>query len=215
MTATGGITPPTPTPDPVEIPKTFNNLIPFLGIIASIPAIFFAYDGFYATAGIQTEMKEPKKISVAMVVGLIVVSVIDILISISLLIPNDSGGTITSLASWFKAHHLEPLYTTIQLMIAFGIFGILNGYAMYTGKFYEDLVIKNQIPFSDKFQNKTNIHRPFVGLIYAFILIFFYFVFNTCIGLFYLHNHYDPDVGKVGWGAHQGGIFQFNDLIGN
>jgi ABC-type uncharacterized transport system permease subunit len=76
-------------------------------------------------------------------------------------------------------------------MIAFGIFGILNGYAMYTGKFYEDLVIKHEIPFSHKYQNKTNIHRPITGLIYAFILITFYFLFNTSIGLVYLHDNYD------------------------
>jgi amino acid transporter len=78
-------------------PRTFNSLTPFLGIMASIPAIFFAYDGFYTTAGIQTEMKDPKKVSMVMTVGLLIVSAIDILISISLLIPHYSAGTITSL----------------------------------------------------------------------------------------------------------------------
>ncbi|MDE6477091.1 MAG: APC family permease [Mycoplasmoidaceae bacterium] len=64
----------------------FNELNPVLGIFISIPSIFFVFDGFYSTAGLQTEMKEPKKTSNAMLIGLLCVSTIDLLISISLMI---------------------------------------------------------------------------------------------------------------------------------
>ncbi|MEG1739582.1 MAG: amino acid permease [Bacilli bacterium] len=40
---------------------SFSSLSPGLGMFIAIAGIFFAYDGFYVTAGIQTEMKEPKK----------------------------------------------------------------------------------------------------------------------------------------------------------
>jgi amino acid transporter len=62
-----------------------------LGVLSSIPAIFFAFDGFYSTAGIQSAMKEPKKISMAMGLGMAIVSALDIIISLSLLLGTHSG----------------------------------------------------------------------------------------------------------------------------
>jgi amino acid transporter len=82
----GSVVPPAPKPS-----NGFTGLSPVLGIFASIPSIFFAFDGFYATAGIQSEMKEPKKVSKAMMVGLLIVSTISILISVSLLISSGTG----------------------------------------------------------------------------------------------------------------------------
>jgi hypothetical protein len=45
-------------------------------------------------------------------------------------------------------------------LIAFGVLGIVNGFAIFNAKFYEDLVINRELPFSEKFHNRTNIHRP-------------------------------------------------------
>jgi amino acid transporter len=45
------------------------NLIKFspaFGVIAAIPAIFFAFDGFYTASGVYSDMKEPKKFSSAL-----------------------------------------------------------------------------------------------------------------------------------------------------
>jgi amino acid transporter len=69
----------------------FSDKLPVLGILSSIPAIFFAFDGFYSTAGIQGVMKEPKKISSAMGLGMAIVSALDIIISLSLLFGTHSG----------------------------------------------------------------------------------------------------------------------------
>jgi amino acid transporter len=57
----------------------------------SIPSIFFAFDGFYSTAGIQSEMKDPKKVSLAMTLGLAIVSFINVAISLSLLLCSTDG----------------------------------------------------------------------------------------------------------------------------
>lgn len=40
---------------------SFNTLTPGIGLFIAMGAIFFAYDGFYVAAGIQGDMKDPKK----------------------------------------------------------------------------------------------------------------------------------------------------------
>ncbi|MCQ3915107.1 MAG: APC family permease [Mycoplasmoidaceae bacterium] len=62
-----------------------------LGVIGSIPAIIFSYDGFYSAAGIQSEMEEPKKTPLALVVGLLIVSAINLLIAVALLFGSENG----------------------------------------------------------------------------------------------------------------------------
>jgi len=71
-----------------------------LGVIGSIPAIAFAFDGFYNAAGMQSEMKEPKKTPQALLIGLLIVSIIDLVIGISLLIGTSDNnlGKISGLA---------------------------------------------------------------------------------------------------------------------
>jgi amino acid transporter len=69
----------------------FGDRLPFLGVLSSIPAIFFAFDGFYSAAGIQGVMKEPRKISLALGIGMAIVSTLDIVISLSLLLGTHSG----------------------------------------------------------------------------------------------------------------------------
>ena len=66
----------------------------------AIGAIFFAYDGFYVTAGIQSEMKEPKKTPLAIVFGLGAVTIIYLLIAISMSLGGNGGlyGFISYLA---------------------------------------------------------------------------------------------------------------------
>jgi amino acid transporter len=63
----------------------------FMGIMCAVPAVFFAFDGFYAAAGIQTSMREPRKVSMAMALGVSIVSLIDILITLSLVLGTNSG----------------------------------------------------------------------------------------------------------------------------
>jgi amino acid transporter len=60
-------------------------------VIASIPAIFFAFDGFYSSSASQHKMHEPKRASSAMALGIAVVACVYILISISLLLGANEG----------------------------------------------------------------------------------------------------------------------------
>jgi amino acid transporter len=72
------------------------NLIkfsPIFGVMSAIPAIFFAFDGFYSVGGVYADMKEPKKFSSALSIGIAITSAIYLLISIGLLL-GAKGGAI-------------------------------------------------------------------------------------------------------------------------
>lgn len=152
-----------------------------LGVIGSIPAIAFAFDGFYNAAGMQSEMKEPKKTPQALLIGLLIVSIIDLVIGISLLIGTSDNnlGKISGLA-------LIPhwLIATIEIFIAFGIFGIINSFAIYNPRFFEDLIKSGDLPCPSKFKSRLNSDRPCVGLVYSGIITLVFFILLTFIGAF-------------------------------
>jgi hypothetical protein len=86
-------------------------------------------------------MKEPKRVSMALGVGIALVSAIDIVISLSLLLGTDSG----------KLSDLKIPIQLIQvanILVTIGIMGVINGVAIYGSRYYEDLVKHNEIPFA-------------------------------------------------------------------
>jgi amino acid transporter len=137
-----------------------------LGVLSSIPAIFFAFDGFYSTAGIQTEMKEPKKVSLAMAVGIAAVSAIDIIISFSLLLGTKDG----------KMAGLQIPFYVIQVMeilVAIGILGVINGVAIYGSRYYEDIIRNNEMPFASRLRIYADEKKPLVGTLVSFVIMIF------------------------------------------
>jgi amino acid transporter len=68
-----------------------SNFSPVLGVIASIPAIMFAFNGFYYPANMTSQMNEPKKLPKIMIIGIILVTIIYILISVSICLCSKSG----------------------------------------------------------------------------------------------------------------------------
>lgn len=207
----GPVNPILPDPNGQYITNTplFSQLNPVLGIFASVPAVFFAFDGFYATAGLQSQMKEPKKISMSMTIGLAAVAFIDILISVSLLL-SSTNGKIGGI-QWLQDN--KWLMSTINVLIGFGILGIINGFAVYTPRFYEDLVLTKELPFSDKFINKLNPNKPFVGATISFILTTLIFIVFGLIGsLAYIDvNSYGSMYGDKAVGS----LYSFGDLMAN
>lgn len=159
-----------------------SNIYAGLGVIASIPAIIFSFDGFYAAAGIRTQMAEPEKSGKSLVIGLIIVSILDILISISLLI-GSSNGKINGLY-WFNEHKAHWVITIIEILIAFGIFGIINGFSLYTTRYYEYLIDEKEIYCPIKYQTKTNPNNPKVGLLYSLIICAPIFLIIILVGAF-------------------------------
>ncbi len=190
---------------PSRVPDAYRlqALSPSLGLFCSLSAIFFAYDGFYVASGIQSEMKEPKKTPIALVIGLSLVTVFYLLIAISSMIGSNSGDwngfkDISNSEAW------KICYGILSIFIAFGVFGIVNSYAIWTPRFMESLILDDEFfEFFAKYKHKVNLERPVLGIKISLILTIPIVVIFTVIGaLGYLNiggfdNSIAPEVAKL------------------
>jgi len=74
--------------------------------------------------------------------------------------------------------------SVVNVLIAFGVLGIINGFAIYNSRYYEDLIREHQLPFYDKLENKLNPNKPIVGTIYGYGLFLTMFIICTIVGVF-------------------------------
>ena len=215
-------------PDIEQTHKTFvllSGATGILGVIASIPAIAFSFDGFYTAAGMQSEMKEPEKTPKALVFGLLIVAVIDILVAISLLI-----GTSTSNMGKVSGLAIIPhwLIAVIEILIAVGVLGIINSFAIYNPRYFEDLIKIGDLPCPTKYKNKLNPSRPYVGLVYSGIITVIFFAALTLIGAYgysdvmgYSSAQLTPFLGRDSvagydaFGNNLNQLYSFVDLMAN
>lgn len=191
---------------------SFGSMSPFIGIFIAIGAIFFAYDGFYVTAGIQSEMKEPKKTPLAILIGLGATTVVYLLIAISMSLTGNGG--LFGLKEFLVKRNVGWLFGLINLAVAFGVMGIINGFAMWAPRFIEDLISENELPFSSKYKNRLNANKPMVGIYYSLALSVPTIILFTLIGAYGYqsigHSVYKDDYGSI----EMAGIYGFCDLMG-
>ena len=210
--------------------QLLGSMFPALGLVSSIPAIMFAYDGFYSAAGIQTEMQHPEKTGTALSIGLLFVSVANIIVSISLCLCSTDGklGSIV-----FKGLDdtgnaiLHIIVGVMEILVALGILGIINSIALWTPRFYEYLIKSDELWVPDQYKTKLNDHCPKVGVVYTIIIATIFFVACVFIGSFgYLDvNQYNTTqlvdiVGNttatLGYGdKYLAQLYSFTDLMGN
>ncbi len=172
----------------------FESMWPGIGMFISFAAIFFAYDGFYYSVGIQTDMKQPEKTSKALVIGLSVVTAIYLLIATSMTIAFPQDGGFGSFTGFLEKRNLGWVAGVTNLMISIGILGIINSFSMWSTRFTEDLISEYELPFSHKYINKTNVNKPMIGVIYVSIITtILYTLFATIGGLAYLPVYSDSN----------------------
>ena len=178
---------------------SFSSMSPGFGLFIAAGAIFFAYDGFYAAAGLQSEMKEPKKTPIAILLGLIVVTVIYLIIAISMSL-GSQGGNPQGLVFFFAKHNVLPIFATFQILIAIGILGVINGFALWAPRFTEDLIREGELPYSEKaaaYMKGKNI--PWVGIIYNLIISLPIIVIFCIIGgVGYIDTYGNQTLATVG-----------------
>ncbi len=202
-------------------PTEFGYMSPAIGLFMATGAIFFAYDGFYVTAGIQSEMKEPRKTPLAIVFGLGAVTIIYLLIAISMSLGGDGG--LFGFQDFLKERKLLWIFGVLNLTIAIGVLGIINGFAMWAPRFVEDLIKENELPFSQRFKNKLNANKPMVGIWYSIVITVPIVVAFTIIGayayqgqgLLGIYGEISNGVKKSYYGSvEMSGIYAFCDLTG-
>ena len=198
---------PSPTDSPAEL-YSFASMTPGFGMFIAVAAIFFAYDGFYVAAGLQTEMKEPKKTPMAILFGLIIVTVIYLLIAIAMSLGSTDGSPF-GFQDWLVSKNVGWIYGVFQILIGVGVLGIINGFAMWSTRFMEDLIRANEVPFSAKLVNKINDKTPFVGIVYNLVIALpIVIVFCIIGGLAYVN------AGGYGYAESANKLYSFADLMG-
>lgn len=198
-----------PSTDTIASGASLSSFAPGLGLFLAVSAIFFAYDGFYVAAGIQSEMKEPNKTPVAILLGLIITTIIYLILAISMSI---NGGSFSDMGKFMSDKFKDTgriLFGIVNIMIAIGVLGIINGFSMWAPRFTEDLIKEGELPFSLKYKNKLNSNRPIVGIIYSLIITGPIVLLFTLIGALAYVNSYGDSYG-IGMGK----LYTFADLMG-
>jgi amino acid transporter len=149
------------------------------GVLNSIPAVFFSFDGFYTSAGLQTEMREPLKMPKALTVGVTIVAIFEIFVSTSLLIGAQDG-------SLFGLDPENSPFPTILIQILgvcvfIGMLSVIAGNAVYAPRFYESLIEHDEMPFGKRFKGHLSTHKPVIGSLYA--TVFFLIIFSITFGI--------------------------------
>lgn len=196
--------------DSLAAGASLSSFAPGLGMFLAVSAIFFAYDGFYVAAGIQSEMAEPKKTPMAILLGLVITTGIYLVIAISMSI---NGGSFYNMKEFMEKKFNDTgriLFGIVNLMIAIGVLGIINGFAMWAPRFTEDLIKEGELPFSIKYKDKLNENKPIVGIMYSFVITAPIVILFTLIGaLAYIQNS-DYEI----YGSGMGKLYTFADLMG-
>ncbi|PAK21273.1 hypothetical protein CJJ23_02910 [Mycoplasmopsis agassizii] len=185
--------------------------LPGLGIFVALSAIFFAYDGFYVSAGIQSEVEKPKKTPFAILIGLIVITVIYLLIAISMSIVGD--GTVTgfldvAISIGWNVEVIRIILGITNVLIAIGVLGILNGFSMWFPRVMEDLVKNDEFYFNDYWKKKMKSDKPIVGVILALLLSVPIIIVFSIIGTFAYHSN-----GLEVYGQNISKLYSFTDLM--
>ncbi|MBN0919143.1 APC family permease [[Mycoplasma] gypis] len=188
------------------------TLSPIFGIFTSMAAIFFAYDGFYVTAGVQSEMAEPKKTPLALIIGLSTVTAIYLIVAVSMTVGAAKGGFygFADLLSGAKAGWLFGL---INMCISIGILGIINGFTMWATRFVEDLIKEGELWVPLKaYKYMQNSKAPVVGMVFSMILTLpVVLLFNVVGSLAYFPGGYDGLYGSHEFNSN----LNFADLMAN
>ncbi|QJR43934.1 APC family permease [Mycoplasma miroungirhinis] len=185
--------------------SSLKSLSPIFGLFTSMAGIFFAYDGFYVTAGIQSEMAEPKKTPLALVLGLSTVTFIYLLLAISMTVGAAKGG-FYDFSEPLKKNNSGWMFGIINMFIAIGILGIINGFVMWCTRFVEDLIKEGELAVPHRIYKKMLTSKtPLVGTIYSIIISLpIVVIFNVIGSLAYFPDAYD--------GSGYGGNHFLSDL---
>lgn len=190
----------------------FFELSPGFGIFGAMAAIFFAFDGFYVTAGLQSEMREPKKTPKAIFIGLSIVTVIYLTIAISMSL-GSAGGSFYSFQDWLSSKGVSWLFGVINILIAVGVLGIINGFAAWSARFVEDLVNEGELVVPTKSLLLLNQPKPWLGTLYTLVLSLpAIIIFCVIGGIGYFPGGYAGAYDGSGFSS-QAKLINFADLM--
>ncbi|WP_308699293.1 amino acid permease [Mycoplasma sp. 'Moose RK'] len=188
--------------------------LPGIGVLLSMTGIFFSYEGFFTAAGLQSEMKNPKKTPIAILIGIGITTIIYLLIAIATAIAGD--GTISSFIKIAKEElnwsHLaiKIILGTTFLLIGVSLLGIINIFTLWGTRAVEELTMKNDFFLLKKWKKITNLQKPVVATVFLAIFAIISLIIFTVIGVFAFD---DSTYGN--YGENLNNLYSFADITGN
>ena len=180
---------------------------PYLGIIASIPAILFAYDGFYSVTSLKSDMKNPKKLGPVVAISISLITAAYVLF-----------GVLTGMTGeknyfgFMGQNEFKYALCIANIFIMIAVFAIVNAFAMITYRMYDD--VNEQQPlgivgwFKKVFRIKDNKQAAWFASIAITIIGYIILVPVGILGF---------GVGSygTGYGSGAGNLYNLADMLTN
>lgn len=161
----------------VPEPNAKSSVIDFAGILASLPAILFAFDSFLSVGSLSKEMKNgEKKIPLVIVIGMIFCSTIYLLITISqILIGQGIIGNFYNFLFFDNPTLAFSFEMIIDIFMFISILGVANGLTLASIRNF-DYLVNNKIIY--KYETISKIgrkHELLSGALLLFAVFMFWF----------------------------------------
>lgn len=167
--------------------KGFQTTSAFFGMSLAIPAIFFAFDGFYNITNMRNKLKDPKKMGAIIFWALLLIASIYIIISSSIFLSSVDGTFSESKPnSIISAHTLETIKLIVDLFLIIAILGVYNGYSMGTFQTYDDTIIDSNYEeyVLLRISRKIKVKGLTDGWKILTIMTLFYWIVSISFGMF-------------------------------
>jgi len=156
-------------------PSTKDNQFSITGVIGSIPAILFAFEGYTIIGSISGEMKDSERnVPLSMVIAMVIVSILNLAITIGC-ITAGTGNVYELMDIVFKDANLAKIFKIIMSVFLFiCILGVLNA-MIYSGVRGLQANCINDTLFKGKALANAKANNPvFGGCIYLLMICFFW-----------------------------------------
>lgn len=198
-----------------------NGLSPYLVLISGLPAITFAFDGFYSVASLRNESANQKKNYLALTVGLFIIMTAYLYVTIAFNLGSNNG-THNGIQPWFFSKKTWIIIIKISnFLIGISIIGIMNGYSLSSPRQLVDLMDDEKANFLVHFKilffrklHEFNCKKQkyfSAWFFYVTSSLLFYLVFGLIGALAY--GGVEPSYNFYGFNS--GGVYAITDLLTN
>ncbi|MBW0594650.1 amino acid permease [Mycoplasma anatis] len=194
-----------------DIKNTLHSytFIPGLGVCLSWAGIFFAYDGFYVSTGIEKDLRKPESTPKILFFGLTVVTIIHLIMAIAMSL--NGRGDFKEYLVFLSEKNLSWIFGLINIFIGVGVLGIVNGFCILIPRFVEELIKEKQIPYWHKLINKIDPKKPIIGIIYSLTMIVPIIIISFFVGSLLYPKTADEFFDNYGTGMSN--VYNFANLL--
>ncbi len=198
----------------IDPPVGLGGTSRWIVLIAGLPAICFAYDGFYTVGALKQNLKNPRKVGGVLMWGLIAITFIYMFLSVAFNL-GSRDGTHQGIDMPLWLRH------TFDICIGVGILGIVNGYVVASPYQYRqlsqdsdgwDIVKLSRAMFGRSYQSLSARQQFKASWFYLLITTSLFFLVFGLVGI--LGYQDQSNWPALIYGA-SGKLFQFADVLLN